>query len=152
MLLSKYSTICYIIDEISVPNSNSPHPKEEVLNFSMALPFTCYRQYASCFTKTTKLNKLSLSISPPPSFPWKYIKRFPGGLTQETGSVFYPIAPWDRFKKLLPLSNFRRRLGQTHSFPKQSQSAIRRNTDPVAHVTQPQNSRLCATWPSFPFP
>ena len=89
MLLSKYSTICYIINEISVPNRNSPHPKEEVLDSSMALPFTCF----------TKLNKLSLSIRPPPHFPWKYIKSiFPGGLTQETGSALYRIAPWDRFK------------------------------------------------------
>ena len=88
MFLSKYSTICYIINEISLPNSNSQHPKEEVLNFSMALPFTCF----------TKLNKLSLSISPPPPFPWKYIKSIPGRLKKETGSVLYRIAPWDRFK------------------------------------------------------
>ena len=35
-----------IISEISLPNSNSPHPKEEVLDSSMAPPFTCYQQYA----------------------------------------------------------------------------------------------------------
>lgn len=70
MLLSKYSTICYIINEISLPNSNSQHPKEEVLNSSMALPFTCF----------TKLNKLSLSISPHPLSLEIHKKYIPGRL------------------------------------------------------------------------
>lgn len=131
MFLSKYSTICYIINEISLPNSNSPHPKEEVLNSSMALPFTCF----------TKLNKLSLFISPHP-LPLEIHKKYiPWRLNTRDWLSILPNCTIGSFKKLLPLSNFRRRLGQTHSFPKQSHSAFRLNMDPVAHVTQPQNRR-----------
>ena len=137
MLLSKYSTNCYIINEISVPNINSPHPKEEVVNSSMALPFTYYRRQSF-----TKLNKLSLSVSPQPHFPWKYKKNSPGRHNPRDWLSIVLNCTMASLKKLLPISNFRRRLGQTHSFPKQSDSAIRRNMDPVAHVTQPQNREV----------
>ena len=165
MLLSKYSTICYIINEISLPNSNSPHPKEEVLDSSMALPFTCYRQYA--LLRWTS----SPSPSAPTPFPWKYIKIiFPGGLTQETGSALYRIAQWDRFKDcyLFQISAgdwarlIRSQNSPTVHFDSTwTQSLTSRNlkTGDVIreirevkhHVYVKRQTRICTTWPSFPF-
>ena len=123
---------------------------------------------AICFTK---LNKLSLSISPPPHFSWKYIKSiFPGGLTQETGSALYRIAPWDRFKNCYLFQIFagdwvrliRSQNSPTVQFHETwTQSLTSRNLktgdiireirEVKHHVYVKRQTRIRTTWLSFPF-
>ena len=118
---------------------------------------------------------LSWTSSPSPSaptpFPWKYIKSiFPGGLTQETGSALYRIAPWDRFKNCYLFQIFAgdwARLIRSQNSPTVqfhetwTQSLTSRNLktgdiireikEVKHHVYVKRQTRICTTWPSFPF-
>ena len=117
---------------------------------------------------------LSWTSSPSPSaptpFPWKYIKSIPGRLKKETGSVLYRIAPWDRFKNCylfqISAGDWARLIRSQNSPTVQFDSTwtqsltsrnlktgdiIREIKEVKHHVYVKRQTRICTTWPSFPF-